>query len=408
MKILLYTANYAPELTGIGKYSGEMAEWLKRAGHDVRVVTGVPHYPEWKVADSHKGSWFSRETLNGVDVWRAPMWVPSRLSGRTRILHLLSFAVSSLPAMAAGVFWRPDLVLTVAPAVMCAPAGWMTARLCGGRAWLHVQDFEVDAAFRLGILKGDWRRTAAESAERWLLRRFDRVSTISQRMVERLRSKGVAPGKTVFFPNWVDVDSISALPCSGRLRAELGLTEGAVVALYSGSLGAKHGLMLLPEVARSLSHLTHLTFVICGDGVMKPALEAECEGMANVRLLPLKPAEELDELLRMADIHLLPQSAGAADLVMPSKLSGMFASGRPVVATSAPGTEISRVLRGRGIVVPPNDTAAFAAAIERLVHEEEERAAHGASAREYAEEHLSGDVVLSRLNEELLALRRAT
>jgi len=97
VRILIYGVNYAPELTGIGKYTGEMAEWMAGHGHDVRVVTVPPYYPEWKVRDGYSGWKYSHERLNGVKVWRCPLYVPANQSGLKRILHLVSFALSSLP-----------------------------------------------------------------------------------------------------------------------------------------------------------------------------------------------------------------------------------------------------------------------------------------------------------------------
>jgi colanic acid biosynthesis glycosyl transferase WcaI len=154
LKILLYSVNFAPEPTGIGKYSGEMAAWLADHGHSVRVVTAPPYYPNWEIDPNYARPRFRREQWRGVDVWRAPLWVPKSPSGLTRVLHLLSFALMSFPVVLRQVFWRPDLLVTVAPALMCAPAGLLIARLCGAQSWLHLQDFEVNVAFHMGLLKG--------------------------------------------------------------------------------------------------------------------------------------------------------------------------------------------------------------------------------------------------------------
>ncbi len=134
MKILLYSANFAPEPTGIGKYSGEMASWLAAQGHEVRVVAAPPYYPAWKLAEGYAWPPYRREQWQGVSVFRAPLWVPASPGGLARVLHLLTFAAASLPSMLRQAFWRPDVVFTVAPAFVCAPAGWLTARLCGAQS----------------------------------------------------------------------------------------------------------------------------------------------------------------------------------------------------------------------------------------------------------------------------------
>lgn len=397
MKIVIYSANFAPEAIGIGKYSGEMAAWLAAAGHQVRVVAAPPYYPDWKLGAGYAWPPYRSEKWQGVTVLRAPLWVPARPGGAARVLHLLTFAASSLPLILWQAWWRPDVVLTVAPALVCAPGGWLAARLCGAKAWLHIQDFEVDVAFRMGMLKGALLRRLVFGAERWLLRRYDTVSSISGRMLDLLRSKGVAPQRVEFFPNWVDIAHVQPLQRASSYRAELGIADDAVVALFSGTLGAKQGLMIIPEAAALLAARSDIVFVVCGDGVMKPQLEAARVTLPNLRLLPLQPFERLGDLLGLADIHLLPQSPEAEDLVLPSKLTGMLASGRPVIATCRAESEIAAVVSACGLVVDPEDSAALAAAIETLAFDTPMRRRFGLAARAHAEQYLARDAVLGSL-----------
>ena len=360
-----------------------MAAWLAAQGHDVRVVTAPPYYPNWKIGAGYSSQEWRRERWQGVDVRRCPLWVPTRPGGVKRLLHLASFAVSSLPVMLRQLLWRPDVVWVVEPALFCAPAALVVARLSGAKAWLHVQDFEVDAAFDLGLLRGKFLRGVVLGAERWLMRHFDVVSTISQRMQQRLLDKGVAPAQAVLSPNWVDVSAITpggrsfslqagmsaqAAQATGHgnsFRTKLGIAPDAVVALYSGNMGGKQGLELLADVAklcltRAARVQAAVTFVFCGNGAGRADLMERCASLRNVHFLELQPIERLNELLAMADVHLLPQRADAADLVMPSKLTGMLASGRPVLATAHAGTELASVVQGCGVVVPPEDPAAMA------------------------------------------------
>src|ERR1700730_16412871 len=381
MRILIYSTNFAPEPTGIGKYSGEMAAWLADHGHEVRVVAAPPYYPAWRMDRKYIWPPFRREQWRGVDVWRAPLWVPKSPGGFARIMHLLSFAITSFPVMMWQVLWRPDLVLTVAPAFVCAPAALLTARLSRAKSWLHLQDFEIDVAFGLGLLKGRFLQRIVLRVERSILRRFDTVSTISGRMIERLLTKGVVPERTRYFPNWVDLSRPRQGPARGMYRADLGIPSDAVVALFSCSLGGKQGLMVIPAAASLLRNRSNIVFVVCGDGVMKSDLESAVAGLPNVRMLPLQPVARLSELLGMADMHLLRQSPDAADLVLPSKLSGMLASGRPVIATCRAGTELSEIVSQCGLVVGPQDSAALARAISSLADDGTMRAELGRRAR---------------------------
>jgi len=402
LRVLVHGINYAPELTGIGKYTGELCEWLAQRGHAVRVVTAPPYYPEWRVQSGYTACFYRRERRNGVLVQRCPLWVPRKLTSVRRMAHLASFAASSAPLVAAACLWRPDVVLAVEPTLFCAPAAWLAARLARAKAWLHVQDFEFDAAVSLGLLPQKLARPVC-SMERRFMRAFDRVSTISEKMRDRLTTKGIDEARSVLFPNWVDCTEIHPLTGPSRMRADLGIPPTACVALYSGNMGEKQGLEIVVEAAARLSRERGLLFLLCGDGAARKRLEASAAGLPNVRWLPLQPVERLNALLNVADVHLLPQRADAADLVMPSKLTGMLASGRPVLATAHAGTGLARLANECGVVTPPGDAAAFAAALRELQRHGIARRALGAAARRYAEQNLHKDAVLMRFERELLS-----
>ena len=406
LKILLYGINFAPELTGIGKYTGEMAAWLAAQGHQVRAVAAPPYYPDWSVGEGYSARAWRRERWQGVDVWRSPLWVPRHPGGAKRLLHLASFALSSLPVMLWQALWRPDVVWVVEPALFCAPTAGVVAKLTRAKSWLHIQDYEVDAAFNLGLIKGKRLRAGVEAVERWLMRRFDRVTTISGRMAQRAVAKGVSPARLKSFPNWVDISTITPLSAPSAYRGELGIRDEAVVALYSGNMGGKQGLEILAEVAGLMSEHSTIDFVFCGNGAGKADLVRRCQGLTNVRFLDLQPVDRLNDLLGLADIHLLPQRADAADLVMPSKLTGMLASGRAVIVTAAPGTELASVVQEQarcGLTVPPEDAVALAAAIQNLAADDARRTAMGARGRAYAKRELDREAVLRRFENDMVA-----
>ena len=414
MKKLNHGINFAPELTGIGKYTGELAAWLAARGHEVRVVTAPPYYPAMAVSPGFANAYRTAPMpdASGVQVLRCPLWVPTQPGGAKRLVHLASFALSSFPVMLGQIFWRPQVVWVVEPALFCAPAAVALARLSGAKAWLQVQDFEVDVAFDLGLLNfklgGHRIRRLVSTVELWLMRRFDVVSTISERMHQNLLAKGVDAAKAKLAINWVDMAQF-ALTSSASVaayRAELNIPEGAVVALYSGNMGGKQGLEVLAEVAKLSADdaANPIVFVFCGTGAGRADLLARCAGLSNVRFLDLQPAHRLPNLLATADIHLLLQRADAADLVMPSKLTGMLASARAVVATSKAGTELATVVQTCGLVVPPEDPLAFTSALRTLAADPELRKRFGTAGYLYALAHLDKDTVLLKFETDLKAL----
>lgn len=404
MRILINGTNYHPEKIGIGKYSGEMAEWLVSRGHEVRVVTAPPYYPEWRIQSGYSAWRYSRELVAGVDVWRCPLWVPQKLSGLKRLLHLASFALSSMPVMLRQVFWKPDVVLVIEPPLMCAPIAWLTAKLCGAKSWLHIQDFEVDAAFEMGILQSPRMRRFALWCEYQLMSRFDRISTISIKMQEKIIGKSMAPSKTCLFLNWVDTSAIFPVSSKCSFRATLGIPKDKVVALYSGNMGEKQGLEVVVEAARLLAENSDIQFVLCGDGAAKTRLQSIATGLSNISWMSLQPTERLNDLLNLADVHLLPQRADVADLLMPSKLLGMLASGRPVLTTSYPDTQVGQIVANCGQLSPPGDAQALADRLRILAVDPDTRAALGREARMLAECHFGHDAVLSSFELELKKL----
>jgi colanic acid biosynthesis glycosyl transferase WcaI len=410
MRVLLFGINYAPDLIGVAKYNAELCESLAARGHAVRVVTAPPYYPDWKVPAEYRSLWYRHQRLHGVDITRAPIYVPSRPSGAKRLIHHASFLLSAAaPLLSTAVRWRPDIVFAVAPSLLSAPIAALAAKMVGAASWLHIQDLEVDVAFELGLLKNPAMRKLMLGLERRILNRFDRVSTISPQMLRSLEAKGLAPDRLRGFTNWVDTSVI--VPGSNQtvFRSELGLKPTDVVALYSGAMSNKQGLEQIIEAAGATrnSHPS-LQYVLCGNGQMKAALAEMANGLGNVHFLDLQPLERLSELLSTADIHLLPQRAQVSDLVLPSKLAGILASGRPIIAMANPGTGIALETTDAGLLIPPGDSQALVAAVIALAEDKNLRARLGAAARLRAKQKWDRISVIASLEREFLALPQRT
>ena len=368
MRILLVGINYAPDLIGVAKYNTELCESLVDEGHEVRVITAPPYYPAWKIPHGFRASYFAAKDINGVRVTRTPIYVPAQPSGGQRLVHHASFALSSmLPVVKEALSWRPDIMLSAAPSLMSAAFVSFVARRIGAKSWLHVQDFEVDAAFDLGLLQNETLRTVTLKTEAAILRSFDKVSSISPQMVDRLHCKGVDAKRATEVRNWIDTTAIYPTSRQTKYRRELSIPDTAVVGLYSGTMSNKQGLDLAIDAAAALedSH-PDIHFILAGEGPHKSKLVEMAAGRARVHFLCLQPNESFNELMATADFHLIPQKAEAADLVLPSKLGAVFASGRPLIAMARGGTGLAAEVEGAGLVIPPGDAVALVAAIAGL------------------------------------------
>jgi len=407
LRIVIQSMNYAPELVGIGKYAGEMGTWLAAQGHEVRVVAAPPYYPSWRIQDGYSATRYRREQVAGAQVTRCPLWVPRAPNGIKRLVHLASYAIASAPVMLWEGIRGFDVVIITEPPLFCSPVALIAARLARARTWLHIQDFEVDTAFNLGMLPRSLERPA-KAIESFILGRFDRVSTVSDAMLARLGVKGVKPHRHVLLPNWVDTNWIRPMEGPNPLRRMLGIPSEAVVVLYAGNMGAKQGLEDIVNAARLLIDEKNIYFIFCGDGVNRQDLVNLSADLNNIHFLPLRPYEQLNELLNLADIHVLPQRLAATDLVMPSKLTGMLASGRPVVTTALAGSQVAGIVQNCGRVVRPGEPAGLAEALRELAQRPNERHWLGQQARCIAEKYWSKDRVLTELEKTLMELCEQT
>ena len=400
-RLLVCCVNYAPEILGTAPYTRDLAQWFAERGWDVRVVTTYPYYPEWRRRPGGPRFGYRREWTDGVTVLRCPSWIPAQPTGLKRVAHYASFAASSLPVVLAHAAWRPDFTLVVAPTLASAPGVLLTAHLARGRSWLHVQDYEVDVALRLGLLPPA-ACTVLKRLERRLVRSFDVVTSITEPMLAVARALGVRAERLVLLPNWANLATVRPLDRPSHFRASLGIPDGQRVVLYTGNLGRKQGITLLVEAARrSQDRGSSVVYVVSGDGAAREALASAATtlGVRNLLRLPLQLNESFNELLNLADAHLIVQEAGVADFVMPSKLTNMLASGRPVIATTAPGTALAELILRHdvGTISAPGDAAALADAIETLLRNDEGRLMQGTNARAFAETFLDRDRLLNNL-----------
>ena len=409
LRLLVYGINFWPELTGVGKYSGELCDWLASRGHHVDVVTAPPYYPEWKVAVGYRQyAWWQQAKESGgtVRIHRCPLWVPKRVNAARRLVHLASFAAFSLPSLWRQFSRRPDAVVVIAPTLFVAPAALLLARWYKVPTWLHVQDFELDAMFGLMLeagAAGGLKRMGLR-LESALLGAFDRVSSITPKMVERLLSKGVATNRCRLLPNWVDLAGVYPLTGANRYRIELGVSDTDVLVVYAGNMGEKQGLEVVLDAARLLQSHSTIRFLLAGDGAARRRLQDAARGLERIAWLPLQPADRLNELLNAADVHVLPQRVDAADLVMPSKLIGMLASGRAVVGTASRDTQLGVVLDAVGYRVEPGDAVAMANALKELAADSGLRQRFGRAGREFAENNMALEPIMQAFSADMLEL----
>ena len=406
MKFLLYSINHAPELTGIGKYNGELVQALAERGIECLVVTAPPYYPEWQVHAGFRNGYHS-EQHGAVRVLRSPLYVPSKVTTLKRLVHLASFALSSFARLMTLLREKPDVVMLVQPTLFCAPGALIYSWLTGAKTILHIQDFEVDAMFGLGMAGKSEQETSAPSfkkrsvlgVERFLMDRFDKVSSISHSMLKKAKVKGIDPAKLLFFPNWSDTSVVHPEVDSSALRQAWGFSLNDKIVLYSGTIGQKQGLEIVLDAAAALATEPNVKFIIIGNGAYRDTLAqaASERGLSNIVFKPLQAWALVPQILVMTDVHLVVQKKGVADAVLPSKLTNILAAGGHALVTAEATTELGELAkRHPGIYhcVEPEDADAFIHALKACLATDTR--ATNTIARDYAVSHIDGKQVIAQ------------
>lgn len=400
MNFIIYSLNYSPELTGIGKYNGEMSTKLASLDCEVTAIVAPPYYPEWKVNSQYKSYLYKNESVNGVSVTRCPLYVPSKVTTLKRFIHLSTFAVSSSIALLAKFIKnKPDVIFLVQPTLFCAPITLLLSKLFGVKTVMHIQDFEVDAMFGLGMVSEGKVTRIVRRTESWLMKKFDVISSISYSMLENAERKGVDKSKLLFFPNWADTSFVTPETDGSVLRKEWGFTETDKVVLYAGNIGQKQGLEIVIEAAKSFENDKSVKFVFVGAGAYVDTLQelAKASNLENVYFKPLQDWEDVPAMLSMADVHLVVQKKGAADAVLPSKLTNILSAGGHALVTAEASTELGKIEQASPDIytrVEPENTKDFIAGLNIVLAKDTSKP--NVIARNYALKNLDINNIIER------------
>lgn len=403
MNILVFGIHYHPDLIGISKYSGEMCEWLASKGHKVEVITGKPFYPDWEVQSSYKKKLWFTERLNGVTVFRCPLYVPKSLNASRKIIHEGLFVLSSLVYWFKKLFSKPDIIITVCPPFHGGLLSVMYAKFFNIPHIYHIQDLQVDIARDLKMIKNKSLLNILFSLERFIMNHSTKISTISDGMENEILEKGVDKSKIWRLPNWVDSNLIYPIPKEKSLKKELGFNKRDKIVLYAGNLGQKQGLEIVIEAAKELKNESAIKFVIVGQGAGKKRLVdlVNSYQLNNVFFFPLQPYEKLSALLAIGDLHLVLQLKNASDLVLPSKLTSILAAGGCPLITAESHSTLFQIIEENqlGIIVEPESKKTLVEGI--MLGLNSDTSTYKKNARSYAQQYLDKENILKSFENDL-------
>ena len=400
-KITIIGINYYPEDSAIGLYTTQKAEYLVKKGFDVTVITGFPYYPQWEIwADYKSNPYLFKETINGVKILRSKQYVPKSPTFPKRILHLISFTFGN--SINLFKISKPDIVISIVPFTSSVLLGWFLKLRYKSKLWVHIQDFEFDAAIDSGLLEGNKKSIIKGLLwiEKKLLSKADVISTISYGMINKLKQKTNV--KSYYLPNWIDV-SLFNIDINKKHPY---LESNKFKILYSGNIGAKQDWNFFFNFINELKSVKDIEVIVVGEGAEKENVLNYFKPFNFVKHYNLVPFEELPLLLSSADLHILFQKADVIDTVMPSKLLGMMASGKPSIVTGNMKSEVETVLKNSngGYYFDGSSVKEITNHINKLIKNKELREELGRNAKKYVNEKFSQNEVLDKFQNELLKI----
>ena len=384
LRIAVLCPHFEPDTAPTGTVMTRIVHELAARGHELHVVTSLP----WYRTHAIEPGWEGRRVRREVVPWGSITRVDPFPGGDKRNLLRRALGFAGFSLLTGAVSWRGgrvDAVIAMSPPLTLGLTGWTTHLVRRGPLVFNIQDVFPDAAVRTGAITNRWVVRAAEVLERVSYHRAAAVTVLSNDLRDNVAGK-MRPsrrGRVHVIPNFVDVDAIRPGDRAAPLRAELGIGDGPLV-VYSGNVGFSQSLELMLHAARELPDVT---FLVSGEGSAKATLVEQAAGFGNVVFSGYQPPTRLSELLGIADLHVVALRAGLGNVSVPSKTYSILAAGRPVLAAIDPGTEVPRILAesGAGVAVPPDDPAAFTAAVRELLADPDALVVRGAAGRAWVE-----------------------
>ncbi len=385
MKICCFNRSYWPDVAATGQLLTELAEDLAAGyGCEVTVVAGQAltvaggRMPWWRLV--------GREQHNGVRILRAngTRLPPRRFTWRA--LNYLSYFLSA--AAASFGVGRPDVVVSLTdPPIIGLLALW-TARRTGAKFVFVCEDIFPEVAVLLEDFHNEAVNGVLDRINRFLLARADAIVALGERMRRRLvEEKGADARIITIVHNWADCEAIAPAGKDNAFARAHGLADAFVV-MHSGNIGMSQNLDVILDAAERLRAWRDLVFVIVGDGARRQALEAAAAArrLDNVRFLPYQPKARLDDSFATADVFIVSLTPGIEGYIVPSKVYGILAAGRPFIAAVDPSCEAADIAREHrcGVLAAPGDAADLASQVLALYDDRRETAAMGKRAREAA------------------------
>ena len=367
MHVVFFNRSFYPDVAATGQLLTELCEGLAgEYGFQVSVVAGQPYYPQQ--GEFREGFPVALEKYAGIKILRARSTTLPKEKAMCRFTNYMSYFLSSLT----GGFYlkNPDVVVALTDPPIIGLAGLLWARIYGAKFVFWCQDIFPEVALLLEDFRNKPLNRALDKINRFLLRKADATVAIGETMKRRLVEIKKAPEKKIeIIHNWADCEKIQPINGPNPFRSQYNL-NGKFVVMHSGNIGLSQDVEKLVESAKILRQKKDIVFLIVGEGNKKAELLGKTRTwrLENVIFLPYQPKEVLKYAFSTADVFIISLKRGLAGYIVPSKLYGILASGRPFVAAVEPECEVATISKHYecGVVCPPGNPHALASEILRM------------------------------------------
>ena len=390
VQVLLVTTNFWPEPTGTGPYATDLARTLNAAGYSLQVLTGVPHYPWWKIPISYRANPDEWLSIEGIHITRESHYVPKSLNLITRVI----FEVSLIKALRRGFLELNSQSFDLVVAIGSSVAGGLVAKRIASKLGIPlgivVHDLAGQGASQSGLPGGFLIAKVVTRIERAILASARGVVAISQMMKDVIIKMGIQEGRV----STILIYAANPVTPNNRniARAKFGWALDDFVVIHTGNMGAKQDLENVVKAADALNGFSRIKIHLVGHGNQESDLKALCVGKSNIAVLPAVSDADYSALLSAADLLLVNERSTQMEMSLPSKLTSYLYSERPVIAAVPRGGATWKFLDGVAALVEAGDPVALARGIEELSKQPEKLADLARRGRVFADANLDPEV----------------
>jgi len=398
LRITVVSHIFHPDELGGAALMTDLALFLQESGAEVNVVSTFPYYPRWQLSVEDRGVWRRIDQLMGIPIRRVRMFVPGTPSTTKRLFSDFSFFLS-LTLLGRSAWKDADVIVTTCPMFGQTTAMRFATPFRAVPKLVIVQDFVVDAALELGMIKSPVLGRLLKGLERWAFRSCSTLTTISGEMLKKLVSIAGSDRRTLLIPNWIH----GSLAKSIETRRALAGPRKQNFLFYSGNVGRKQG---LPDFLSMFDgNLSGWRIRINGGGAEFEQLKDACAGRTDAYLHGLEDEGTYIESLLSCSACLVTQKPGVGANFLPSKILPALASGTPILAVCEKGSPLGReVIEAEcGVVITTGDSEALQAVLQSWNDHPEQLSRYSANALQRAKRYERG-FILAQYRDEILAL----